>query len=481
MALKMSSAAIETIGRFRDRIINGPIGSTLLWLGLPLMIVQLVNISYNIADAYWLSKYSDIAYAAPRQTWPYFMFINAIAQGISAANMAIISQYIGSRDYESAKRVVSYFVSTMLLVNAVVMILFFTLRPLVFTYIIATPPELYEYVMSYSGVISLDLLIAALTACYGTIFQAIGDTRTPSRIGVISSVANIVLDPVFIFGIEYRGVKIPAMGVLGAAIATVLSRLVGLIILLGVLNWRYGFLRPHFTLSVSGEWLKATLKAGVPVTLMMMSNSLAFMFQHRLVNAFGAYVAAAFAIGFILMDLADAVLWGFTFAVSTMIGQAIGAGLEKRARSVAAKSMLYIGVSTGIGSIIVLLLRDWFIGVFTSIPGIAREAGLFVLTFAPTLAFFALFFVGMSIGRGSGHNLYPTAIGILRLWGFRIALGYYLAFEKNLGTLGLWAAMSLSNLFSGIAIVPWALRGKWFKPIVKTMKFASTAVSGSAK
>jgi len=467
MAFKMSDSAAETVGRFRERVINGPVGRTLLWLGLPLMIVQLVNISYNIADTYWLSRYSDVAYAAPRQIWPYFMFVNAIAMGISAANMAIISQYIGSRDYESARKVVSYFVSSMLLVNTVATVLFFTLRPLVFTYIVATPPELYDYVMLYSGVISIDLLIAALAACYGTIFQAIGDTRTPSRIGVISSVTNIILDPIFIFGIEYRGVKIPAMGVLGAAIATVISRLVGLMILLGLLSRRHGFLRPQFALSASREWIKTTLKAGIPVTLMMMSNSLAFMFQHRLVNAFGAYVAAAFAIGFVLMDLADAALWGFTFAVSTMIGQAIGAELEKRARDVAAKSMLYIGLSTGIGSIIVLLLRDWFIGVFTSIPAIAREAGLFVLVFAPTLAFFAIFFVGMSIGRGSGHTLYPTAIGVLRLWGFRIALGYYLAFEKNLGTLGLWTAMALSNLFSGIAIIPWALRGGWTKPIIR--------------
>jgi len=431
------------------------------------MIVQLVHISYNIADTYWLSRYSDIAYAAPRQTWPFFMFINAIAHGIAAANLAIISQYIGLKDYESAKNAVSYFVSTMLLINTIATVVFFITRPLVFTYIVATPPELYEYVMNYSSIISVDLLIAAFTACYGTIFQAIGDTRTPSRIGVISSLINIVLDPIFIFGLDVRGIKIPSMGVVGAAIATVLSRLTGFLILLGVLNSKYKSLKPKFTLKISREWLKATLKAGVPVTIMMMTNSLAFMFQHRLVNIFGAYVAAAFAIGFILMDLADAVLWGFTFAVSTMVGQSIGAGLEKRARSVASKSMLYIGISTTIGSIIVLVFRKVFIGFFTNVPEIASEAELFVVTFAPTLAFFAIFFIGLSIGRGSGHTTYPTAIGILRLWGMRIGLGYYLGFELGMGTLGLWTAMALSNLVAGLAIIPWALKGKWATPIVK--------------
>jgi Na+-driven multidrug efflux pump len=64
-------------------VLNGPIGRTLLQLGVPLMIVQLVNISYNIADAFWLSRYSSVAYATPRQVWPFFMFINAIAQVVS--------------------------------------------------------------------------------------------------------------------------------------------------------------------------------------------------------------------------------------------------------------------------------------------------------------------------------------------------------------------------------------------------------------
>lgn len=449
-------------------MLNGPIGRTLLQLGVPLMIVQLVNISYNIADAFWLSRYSSVAYATPRQVWPFFMFINAIAQGIAAANMAIISQYVGARDYESTKRVVSYFISTMLLINSLAVFIFYITRPLVFTYVIATPPELYDYVMNYSGIISLDLLLAAFTTSYNTIFQAIGDTKTPSKIGVISSAMNVILDPIFIFGVEINGVKvIPTTGVTGAALATVLSRLIGFLILLTILRKKYCYITPHFTLNIDREWFKTTTRAGIPVMLMMMSNSLAFMFQNRLINAFGAYVAAAAAIGFLLMDLADTALWGFTFAISTMIGQAIGAGLEKRARSVATKSMLYIGISTMLGTLLVLATRGWFISVFTSVSEIAQEADLFVVTFTPTLAFFAVFFIGISIGRGSGHTLYPTIIGILRLWILRIGLGYLLAFILDMKTLGLWIAMALSNLIAGLAIIPWALRGTWTKPIVK--------------
>ncbi|MEM4541986.1 MAG: MATE family efflux transporter [Desulfurococcaceae archaeon] len=469
----------STLGAYRDRVINGPVGKTLLWLGLPLMAVQLVHVSYNIADAYWLSRYSEYAYAAPRQIWPFFMFLNAIAMGISTANTALISQAIGAKDYEYAKRVISYFITLNVLLNAAAATLFYLLRPWMFRYLINVPPEIYSYVMVYSAIVTFDLFIAAFTISYSSIFQSIGDTRTPSRIGVITAMMNIVLDPLMIFGVRIRDVEIiPSMGVAGAALATVLSRLTGLVLLLRVIRNRYAVLTPRLTLSIDKDWLLRTIRIGAPVTLMMMSNSLAFMFQHRLINSFGAYAAAAAAIGFILMDLADAALWGFTMSVATMIGQAIGAGLESRARKVASRAILYIGVATSMGSLVVYVLRMFFIQLFTNLEAVVVEADLFVSIFIFSLPTFAIFFIGMSIGRGSGHTLYPTILGIIRLWVLRLGVGYLLAFHMGMGTIGIWTAMSLSNVVSGLAIIPWALRGRWTTPVIKKHYLHAVPVRG---
>ncbi|MEM1858692.1 MAG: MATE family efflux transporter [Desulfurococcaceae archaeon] len=464
--------SIGVIEEYRERVVNGPIGRTLLWLGLPLMIVQIVHVSYNVADAYWLSRYSKVAYATPRQIWPFFMFINALVQGLGAANMAFISQAIGARDYDYAKKIVSFFVTTTLVLNTITVTVFVLLGPYVYRHVMVTPPEIYNYVVTYSSIISLDLFLSGLYLCYSTIFQAMGDTRTPSRAGIVSSLINIVLDPLFIFGVRYGDdVLVPEMGVAGAAWATVLSRFTGFLIVLRALFKRYPFLKTRPTLNIEREWLIRSVKIGAPVALMMMSNSMAFMLQNRLINSFGAYVTAAAAIGFVLMDLADAALWGFTSSVATMVGQALGAHLEERARKVVKTAMLYIGTCTFTGSAVILVFRSLFIGFFTDVPEIAREADLFVQYFAPTLAFFAVFFIGMSIGRGSGHTPYPTIIGVIRLWGLRIGLGYLLAFVLEIGTLGLWTSMAFSNFVGGLAIVPWALRGNWTKPVIRRRAF----------
>lgn len=461
-------SSIGIVESYRDKVLNGPVGKTLLWLGLPLMVVQLVNISYNIADTYWLSRYDPVAYAAPRQIWPFFMFLNAIVQGIASANMALISQSVGARDYDYTRKLIANFVSTIIILNTSTTICFLVAGPIVYKYVMTIPPGLYDFVMAYSRIIAFDLLLMGLYTSYSTILQALGDTRTPSRAGIISALLNIALDPFFIFGVNVGEISvIPSMGVTGAALATVLSRLIGFVVVMIILLKRYPFLRVKLTIRIDRDWVFKSVKIGAPVSFMMMSNSLAFMFQNRLINSFGEFVAAAAAIGFVLMDLADATLWGFTSAVATMVGQAIGAGLTKRARDVGIKAMTYIGLSSFVGSMFVLFLRRYFISLFTSVPMIVSEADLFVMIFAPTLAFFAIFFIGMSIGRGSGHTLYPTAVGIIRLWLVRIGIGYALSMIVGLGTLGLWLAMSFSNLASGAMIIPWIFRGNWTTPVVK--------------
>ncbi|MEM4034227.1 MAG: hypothetical protein QXD16_05985, partial [Sulfolobales archaeon] len=78
-----------------------------------------------------------------------------------------------------------------------------------------------------------------------------------------------------------------------------------------------------------------------------------------------------------------------------------------------------------------------------------------------------LFFVGMSVGRGSGHTLIPTILGIIRLWVIRIGLGYILAYQIGLKSYGIWIAMALSNIISGTATLAWIKYGNWAKPIIK--------------
>ncbi|MGC8975371.1 MAG: MATE family efflux transporter, partial [Thermoprotei archaeon] len=423
----------------------------------------LVKVSYNVADAFWLSKYSDVAMAVPRQAWPPYTFFNAFNMAISTANMALLSQYIGARRYEEASNVTSKFFTVTLITSFAFGLTYFSLRYPLFYYVIRTPPEIFDDVMSYSAIISADLMLSGFSITYSTILQSVGDTRTPAVVGGFSALLNIVWDPFLILGIP----PFPRMGAAGAALATVFSRLGGVAALIYLTKRRFPDLRIHPTKDIDRLWVMRNIRIGGPVFVFQASNSLAFMFQNALINSFGVVVAAAFAIGFIVMDIADAVMWGLTMPVAIMIGQNLGAGNLRRSREIAYKSALTTSTLTALGAAVVFLVRGSLISVFTSDAAIYNEALRFLETFVFSLPFFTLFFVGMSVGRGSGHTTVPTILGIIRLWGVRIGLGYFLAYVTSLQSYGVWLAMALSNVIGGLGSITWIRFGNWARPVIK--------------
>ncbi|MEM4936290.1 MAG: MATE family efflux transporter, partial [Sulfolobales archaeon] len=197
------------------------------------------------------------------------------------------------------------------------------------------------------------------------------------------------------------------------------------------------------------------------------SNSLAFMAQLRLVNAFGKIVATAYSIGFTVVDIADSAMWGFSQATAIVVGQLIGAQLFSKARKSALITSLFVGGVTGVGAVFVYLLRYPIASIFTSSPEVLVEATRFIEYFGLTVPFFAIFFVGFAVGRGSGHTYVPSAIAFTRLWGLRIGLGYLLALGLGLGPVGIWLSMAISNVGGGIMSIAWVALGNWTRPVVE--------------
>jgi len=456
-------SAQQRIDRYRDEILSGPIVKTMFKLGAPLLAVQLIHLSYNLVDAYWLSRYSQYALAVPRQVFPTLMLFNAAIMAIGAANMAILSQYVGAKMYEKLSETASKLFTVSMLFSGLLAATYFFLAPHIFTYVVRSPPEILGSVIAYARVISADLVGMAFSSAMSTIMQSVGDTRTPATVQAIGAVANIILDPILIVGLG----PIPAMGAAGAAIATVGSRLAAAIPLIILFRRRYPYIRVRLTLSIDREWIGMTLYAALPVFTMVAANSLAFTFQNTLVNMFGAVAAAAFAIGFIVMDIADSALWGLTQATTIMIGQTLGAGNTRRAKEIAIKGAHALFLIILAGAALVLTIREQIIGVFTSDPRIVAEADRFISIMALTLPFFGVFFMGMAAGRGSGRTLMPSLFAVIRLWGIRLGLGYLMAVWFGMGVLGVWISFALSNVVGGALSYAWIRLGNWARPIIR--------------
>ncbi|MEM2438632.1 MAG: MATE family efflux transporter [Candidatus Bathyarchaeia archaeon] len=457
---------LHEVGRYRDRIVNGPIIRTFFWLGFPPLLNQLVLIAYNVADTYWLSRYNELSVSVPRQVFPVIMLFQALVMATNAACLSIISQYIGARAYRNASTEASRFFTVACITGVTLNITLLILREWIFSWLIFTPPEIFGEVMTFSAITAFDVLFMAIAFTLTTLLQSLGDTKWPATINIISVVINVVLDPFLVLGIG----PFPRLGVLGAAITDVMGKILSIIGQTFILRKSYPMLRLRFTRDLNLEWAKVVLRIGFPVLSFGLLNGFAFILQQRLVNMLGIIVATAFSIGFVIIQIVDGMLFGLCQATAIIVGQSLGASNSKRARDAAFKTTAIVFMLVAIGAIIVHPLKRSIISIFASNLDVIEETERFLSIVLPSLPFFGMCINIMSIGRGSGHTAIPTTIEILRIWTVRIALGYFLAFIAGMNSMGLWLPLSLSNIVGGVALVIWTKYGRWDKAIIKVEK-----------
>lgn len=464
MAEEQSVMEPRSVSKYRDKIVNAPIVRTFLWLGLPPLLNQLVLIAYNVADTYWLSRYSELCISVPRQVFPVIMLFQAIVMGVNAACLTIISQYIGAKAYRNASIESSRFFTVSCVTGAALNIVLLSLRGQIFSWLISTPPEIFAEVMAFSAVTAFDVLFMSVAFTLTTLLQSVGDTRRPAIINTVAVAINIALDPFLILGIG----PFPRLGVVGAAATDVMGKIISLIGQTYILKRSYPFLKLSLTRNFNLEWAKLVLRISMPVLSFGVMNGLAFTMQQRLVNMMGVIIATAFSIGLMTMFIVDGILFGICQATAIMVGQSLGASNSKRAREIAFKTTIMVFALVATGAIIVYPFNQAIASVFASNQNIIGETERFLRVVLPLLPFFGICVNVTSVGRGSGHTAVPTAIEILRIWTVRIALGYLLAFKLGMGPMGVWIPFSLSNAVGGIALAIWVKYGKWDRAVIKT-------------
>ncbi|MEM4428067.1 MAG: MATE family efflux transporter, partial [Zestosphaera sp.] len=215
----------------KDWVLREPIVKVMLKLGLPIGVMQALQVVYNITDMFWLGRLGREALAAVNATWPVVFLVVAGLAGVFQAGISLVSQYWGARDYESAMNAAGQLLLIVLLLGLPVGLVAYFLLPLMMV-VIGVPAEVIPDAVTYGRYFSLGFTIFGLMDATVSIFSAAGDTVTPMKIRVAGVLLNVVLDPILIFGLG----PIPSMRVAGAAIATLLSDFIASLIAIRVLT-----------------------------------------------------------------------------------------------------------------------------------------------------------------------------------------------------------------------------------------------------
>ena len=275
---------------------------------------------------------------------------------------------------------------------------------------------------------------------------------------VLSNGLNIILDPIFIFGLG----PIPAYGVEGAAIATTIGRGVAVIGQFMILFFGWGRIKigiKDLVINLPVMWSLIKVSLGGIGQFLIGTSS--WVFLMRLVYEFGSEVLAGYTISIRVMMFTLMPAWGMSNAAATLVGQNLGAKRPERAEISVWKTGKYNAIFMAVISVIYLIFAKYIIGLFSDVADVVNYGALSLQVIAAGYIFYAYGMVVTQSFNGAGDTRTPTVINFFCFWVFQLPFAYLAAFTFDWGPSGIFIAITLAEILIAMVSVWLFRKGKW--------------------
>jgi putative MATE family efflux protein len=433
----------------------------LMRLALPLIAGSLVESLYNLTDTFFLGKLGAAEVSAPSIAFSIVFFIIVVGFGLSGAGTTLIAQAKGRGDragMDDFMNQAAFFLGAASLALTLVGVLI--AGPLLD--LLGTPPEIFGYTKTYLVIIFLGLPFSFAYFLLQSSLTAAGDAFTPLRVHLLAVAANVILDPLLIFGIG----PFPRLGVAGAAIATVASQILGAILSLRILaKGRYGMRLRLAAMRPRAAAFRLFMRIGLPASVGQGLSALGFTVLQGAVNGFGTSAIAAFGVGNRIVGLFDMPAQGIAGAATALVGQALGAGDRAAARRIVRVALIACVAFLAPPLVLSFLYGSDLVRFFVADPEAMRLGDIMFKIVSPSVLLFGLYYVVTGAFQGAGATRIVMVLAIVRLWGIRVPLVFVFARLLNLGPVSIWYAMFISNAATALAGILYYRNGPWAKAL----------------
>lgn len=453
----------------RNGILDGDIVRTAMSLGWPVMLSNVFQTVYNLTDAFWLGKLGPEAVAAPSISWPILFLFISLSVGFGISGVSFVSQYTGAGLPEKANKSAGQLLFILLSSSSVTSILGFIFAGDVVA-LMGASKMVQATATPYLRIMFLAMPFLFSQFGFRSILRGCGDTRTPMILTVSSAVLDTVLDPFFVFGWGF----IPQMGVIGAALTTLITR--GLAAFIGIYLLFSGQVRIRLNLSdlkPDTRWIKKIVSIGVPSAIGQGGTALGFVVLMSLVSIEDnllpgeGVLLAAYGVGNRIIEFVNVILWGGVGAVSTMVGQNLGANQNERAERIVEKLLLFFFLLSITASALIYFLRIPLYKAFISDPAVLDAGSMFITFMVFSVPFFAVFRLVGGVFEGAGKTRPSMFLSLIRLWGLRTLLSCVFYFIFAMGAVGIWAGITIGNFGAAAISVAWLSKGTWKKKVIE--------------
>jgi len=451
--------AFRFLNQSRRDLTTGSISNSIWILAWPMMVGNFLQTAFNVVDMIFVGKLGPEAIAAVSLSGMILMLIITLIVGLSIGTTAMVARFIGAKEYSQANEValqslVFGGISSLLLA----VIGFFFSEPLL--RIFGAEATVVKMGTDYLSIMFLGSFTMFLFFLGAAILRGAGDALTPMLILMLSTLINIVADPLLIFGLG----PFPRLEIKGAALATVLARGIGMFIILIILLRGYSYIHISLkNLKLKFDILWRIIKIAIPGSLQMAIRSVSGLVIMSIVVVYGTFALAAFGIGLRINMIVMMPGFGLGAATATLVGQNLGAKQPQRAEKSSWIALIYYeAIMIVVGSLFYLFAPK-IISAFNNNPEVIQEGTSFLRILVFSYIFLAMGIILHQSLHGAGDTVPPMIITAISMIGIRIPLAYFLPKLFLLGTLGLWLAFALSTVLEGSVVAFWFKAGRWKK------------------
>jgi putative MATE family efflux protein len=478
-------------GSTRDRSVNvtdGALLKPLVILSIPIVLTNLLQVGYNLADTFWVGRLGGPAVAALSYSWAIVFLIISLSLGFSVAGTVLVAQNKGAGNLDRVSHVAGQTITLVAGVSMLFSVIGYLLAPQLLGLVGAVPGTAeFAMALTYTRTMFLGIPFIFSFFIFQSLLQGWGDTRTPLYLMTLGVGLNVAIDPFFILGFQdnvvfaWLGLQsleatlfgvtgFGGFGVQGAAFATILSRGLGAAIGIWLLlSGRVGISLSWRDFTPQRETVKRIFSIGAPASIEISTSALSVTILTALVAIAGSEAVAAYGIGSRVTSMVILPAVGLARGVETVVGQNLGAGQVARAKRGVRAAVAIVAGSFALFSLGVYVFSTAIVDVFITGVGSAAVISIgaeYLRIVGASYVFLGVFYVVQGGFRGSGSTRLAMVLAFVGYIVLRSTLAATFAIPLEFGATGIWYGEALANVLMALLVGVFFVRETWLDSIV---------------
>jgi len=426
------------------------IRKNVLKLAIPIIVEQTFVMMLGVCNTMMAGHIGEEAVSAIGMVDSINMLFISFFAALSVGATVVVAQQIGQEKPKKANETAKQAIVSGVIVAGVITLFLWIFRVPLINFLYGSAEELVKSnAKLYIEFTLLTYPFIAIEQIANGILRGAGDTKTPMYITMFMNIINIILGYMLIYGIDF--LHIPSFGIMGAALAIAIARMIGSVIIIIVLfrGSKIIKIKKLFPFKFDMKVQKSIFNIGIPAGMEQVIFQTGKLLVQVFIVTMGTASIASNAIGMSITQIINVPGNALCLAATTLVGQYIGRDDIKGAKS----TLIYLVkiaticlVSVGI---IFVPIAEWLASLYTNVPEVIRLTGILIKSNSVAMVVWAISFVLSSGLKGAGDTRYTMMTAFIGMWVFRIGLGYVLGIVFKMGILGIWIAMYIDWLVRG--------------------------------